>query len=178
MSRVGKLPVSIPSGVTVQVADGAVSVRGPKGNLSQALVDHVDVEVTDGHVAVTRHNNARQSRANHGLMRSLVANMVHGVSQGFQKQLEVIGVGYRADVRGKQLVMNLGYSHPVNYDIPDGVDISVDKQNVITIDGIDKQQVGHVAAEIRSWRRPDAYKGKGVRYKDERISLKAGKSAK
>ncbi len=178
MSRIGKLPVTIPSGVTVEVADGAVDVRGPKGQLSQRLVDHVSIEVEDGQLVVSRANEERRSRANHGLMRSLVANMVTGVSEGFSKQLQVIGVGYRADVRGRDLVLNLGYSHPVNYSIPDGIDIVVDKQGIITVSGVDKQQVGQVSAEIRAWRKPEPYKGKGVRYVGERITLKAGKSAK
>ena len=178
MSRIGKLPIGVPSGVTIQVAEAGVTVRGPKGELSRPLVDRVSVSVDDGEIVVARANDERQSRANHGLMRALIANMVHGVSQGFSKQLQVIGVGYRAEIKGKQLVMNLGYSHPIEYPIPDGIDIQADKQGVITVAGIDKQQVGQVAAEIRSFRRPDAYKGKGVRYVGEHISLKAGKSAK
>lgn len=178
MSRIGKLPVTIPSGVTVQVADGSVAVRGPKGELHQRMVDNISIDVEGDQALVTRANEERQSRANHGLMRSLLANMVTGVSQGFSKQLQVIGVGYRADVRGRELVLNLGYSHPVNYSIPDGIDIAVDKQGIITVSGVDKQQVGQVSAEIRAWRKPDSYKGKGVRYVGERITLKAGKSAK
>ena len=150
MSRVGNLPIPLPSGVTVEVASGSVSVKGPKGSLSQALVDHVGVDVAGGRVVVSRANDSRPSRANHGLMRSLVLNMVTGVSQGFEKKLSVIGVGYRAEVRGSKLVLNLGYSHPVEYAIPSGIKIDVDKQNVITVAGIDKQQVGQVAAEVRS----------------------------
>ncbi len=178
MSRIGKLPIAMPSGVTVQVGEQEVSVQGPKGKLSQALVSDVRVEIEDGHVVVHRENDARQTRANHGLMRALLANMVTGVSTGFAKKLQVIGVGYRADIKGKQLVLNVGYSHPVNYAIPDGITIEADKENVITVSGIDRQQVGQVAAEIRAFRKPDAYKGKGVRYVGEHISLKAGKSAK
>ena len=178
MSRIGKLPVALPSGVNVNVNEGAVSVRGPKGELTQALVNNVSIEVADAQAVVHRSDDSRQSRANHGLMRSLLANMVTGVTAGFSKQLQVIGVGYRADVKGKNLELNLGYSHPVSYAIPDGIDIAVDKQGIITIAGIDKQKVGQVAAEIRAWRRPDSYKGKGVRYVGEHISLKAGKSAK
>jgi len=177
MSRVGKNPVSIPSGVTVTVADGAVKVKGPKGELSQALVHGITAAVEDGSVVFSRPDESKQSRASHGLVRALVNNMVTGVSQGFEKKLEVIGVGYRADVKGSQLVMNLGYSHPINYDIPKGVAVDVDKQNVITIQGIDKQQVGQVAAEVRAFRSPDSYKGKGVRYQGEYIRLKTGKSA-
>ncbi len=178
MSRIGKLPIALPKGVSVDVLDAEVKVKGPRGELLQSLVDRVSVEVADGQLVVSRLDDARQSRANHGLMRSLLSNMVTGVSQGFKKELEVIGVGYRAAVKGKTLEMNLGYSHPVNYSIPDGIKIEVDKQGVIAIEGNDKQQVGQVAAEIRAWRKPDSYKGKGVRYKGEHVSLKAGKSAK
>jgi len=178
MSRIGKLPIALPSGVNVTVKDTEVEVKGPKGALTQALVDRVSVEVADNQLVVHRADEQRQSRANHGLMRSLLNNMVTGVSQGFKKELEVIGVGYRAAVKGKTLEMNLGFSHPVNYAIPEGIKIEVDKQGVISIEGVDKQQVGQVAAEIRAWRKPDSYKGKGVRYKGEHVSLKAGKSAK
>lgn len=178
MSRIGKLPIALPKGVTVDVKDAEVEVKGPKGALTQSLVDSVSVEVADDQLVVHRSDDARQSRANHGLMRSLLNNMVTGVSQGFKKELEIIGVGYRAAVKGKTLEMNLGYSHPVNYAIPEGIKIEVDKQGVISIEGTDKQQVGQVAAEIRAWRKPDSYKGKGVRYKGEHVSLKAGKSAK
>lgn len=178
MSRIGKLPVDIPSGVTVSVGSGDVTVKGPKGTLNQRLVTLVDVAVESGQVVVRRANESRQARANHGLMRSLINNMVEGVSKGFEKKLEVLGVGYRADVRGSKLVMNLGYSHPVEYEIPAGVAIDVDKTNKITITGADKQEVGQVAAVIRSFRKPDHYKGKGVRYLGERVRLKAGKSAK
>jgi large subunit ribosomal protein L6 len=177
MSRVGKNPIAIPSGVTVTVQGESVTVKGPKGELSQALVHGITASVADGQVVVSRPNDSKQSRASHGLVRALVNNMVTGVSQGFERKLEVIGVGYRADVKGTQLVMNLGYSHSINYDIPSGVAVSVDKQNVITIQGIDKQRVGQVAAEVRAFRSPDSYKGKGVRYQGEYIRLKTGKSA-
>ena len=177
MSRVGKNPVAIPSGVTVTVSDGAVTVKGPKGELKQSLVHGITASVEDGRVVFGRPDESKQSRSSHGLIRSLVNNMVTGVSKGFEKKLEVIGVGYRADVKGSKLVMNLGYSHPIEYDIPKGVAVSVDKQNVISIQGIDKQQVGQVAAEVRAFRRPDSYKGKGVRYQGEYIRLKTGKSA-
>jgi large subunit ribosomal protein L6 len=177
MSRVGKNPIAIPSGVIVTVQGESVTVKGPKGELSQALVHGITAAVADGQVVVSRPNDSKQSRASHGLVRALVNNMVTGVSQGFERKLEVIGVGYRADVKGSQLVMNLGYSHSINYDIPSGVAVSVDKQNVITIQGIDKQRVGQVAAEVRAFRSPDSYKGKGVRYQGEYIRLKTGKSA-
>jgi large subunit ribosomal protein L6 len=177
MSRVGKNPIALPSGVTVSVSGNSVKVKGPKGELSQELVHDITVAVEDGNVVVSRPDESRQSRASHGLIRSLVNNMVTGVSQGFEKKLEVIGVGYRADVKGPKLVMNLGYSHLIEYDIPTDIAVSVDKQNVISIQGIDKQQVGQVAAEVRAFRSPDSYKGKGVRYQGEYIRLKTGKSA-
>lgn len=177
MSRIGNKPLELPAGVTLTVADGEVRVSGPKGQLSQAIVPSVTVQVDGNQVVVERAGNGKQARAFHGLMRSLVGNMVEGVFSGFEKRLEIIGVGYRADVRGRQLVMNLGYSHPIEYDIPEGIEISVDKSTKVLIKGIDKQRVGQVAADIRAYRRPDAYKGKGVRYVGEHISLKAGKSA-
>jgi len=178
MSRIGKLPVPIPSGVTVTVASNEVQVKGPKGTLKHFLPAHVAVKVDGGRVLVDRHGDIRQARANHGLMRAVLRNMVQGVTQGFEKKLELHGVGFRAEVRGKSLVLNIGYSHPVEYAIPQGITMSVDKAGAILITGIDKQQVGQVAAEIRSFRKPDAYKGKGLRYAGEYIRLKAGKSAK
>lgn len=176
MSRIGKLPVDIPSGVTVTLGDD-ITVKGPKGTLTEHFVKLVDVKVEDNQVVVTRHDDSKPSRANHGLMRSLINNMVTGVSQGFEKKLQVIGVGYRAEVKGRKLVMNLGYSHPIEFDIPQGIDIEADKQNIITVRGASKQAVGQVAAVIRGYREPDHYKGKGVRYVDEYVRLKAGKSA-
>ena len=177
MSRIGKQPISIPSGVTVDVKDGIVSVKGPKGNLSQAIVAYVGVSVEGSEVICTRQDDSKPSRANHGLIRSLVANMVEGVSKGFEKKLSVLGVGYRADVKGQTLVLNLGYSHPIEFAIPSGINVEVDKANNIIIAGIDKQQVGQVAAVIRGYRTPDHYKGKGVRYFDEQVRIKSGKSA-
>lgn len=177
MSRVGKQPIELPGGVTCNVADGVVTVKGPKGQLTQSVIDRVSFDIEGSTVQVNRADESRPSRANHGLMRALVANMVEGVSKGFEKKLEVIGVGYRADVKGKNLVMNLGYSHLIEYAIPDGIEIAVDKQNTITVQGIDKQKVGQVAAEIRGFRKPDSYKGKGVRYSGEYIRIKTGKSA-
>jgi len=177
MSRIGKQPIVVPSGVTVALADGRVRVDGPKGSLSQALVEHVGLEVEGAEARLTRDGEAKQVRANHGLMRSLVQNMVTGVTVGFEKKLSVLGVGYRADVKGSTLVMQLGYSHPINFSIPAGVVIDVDKQNNIVVKGIDKQAVGQAAAEIRAFRKPDHYKGKGIRYADEYVRIKAGKSA-
>lgn len=177
MSRIGKKPVAIPAGVTVTVSDGAVTVKGPKGQLTQTLVDHVSVRVDGEQLLVERSGETRTARANHGLIRSLAQNMVIGVTAGFTKRLEVRGIGYRADVKGAKLVMNLGYSHLIEYDIPKDVAIEADRDNKILVSGIDKARVGQVAADIRSFRRPDRYKGKGVRYEGEYVSLKAGKSA-
>jgi large subunit ribosomal protein L6 len=178
MSRIGKQPVAIPTGVDVKILADSITVKGPKGSLSQHLVGLVDVKVENNEVICVRQNDSKPARANHGLIRSLISNMVDGVTQGFSKKLEVNGVGYRADVKGKNLVMNLGYSHPIEYSIPEGITIEVDKQNNITVSGCDKQQVGQVAAKIRSYREPDHYKGKGVRYSGEYVRIKAGKSAK
>ncbi|TVQ91752.1 MAG: 50S ribosomal protein L6 [Deltaproteobacteria bacterium] len=177
MSRIGRLPIPVPSGVTVKIDGDTVVVKGPKGELSSNLPEYTDAAVEGSEILITRSSDLRQARANHGLARALINNMVVGVSQGFQKSLEVIGIGYRADVKGNQLVLNLGYSHLVEYPIPDGISISVDKQNKVTVEGIDKQQVGQVAAVIRGFRKPDHYKGKGVRYSGEHVRLKAGKSA-
>lgn len=176
MSRIGKLPVDIPSGVSVTVGD-EIAVKGPKGSLTEKKVKLVDVKVEDNQVIISRADDSKPSRANHGLMRALINNMVVGVSQGFERKLQIIGVGYRAEVKGRKLVMNLGYSHPIEYDIPEGIDIEADKQNIITVRGASKQQVGQAAAVIRGYREPDHYKGKGVRYVDEHVRLKAGKSA-
>lgn len=177
MSRIGRMPVEVPSNVTITVGDDTVTVKGPKGELKQAIVPHVSIEVEDGQAVVTREGDLKQAKSNHGLMRSLLSNMVTGVHTGFTKELQILGVGYRADVRGKNLVMNLGYSHLIEFPIPQGIDISVDKSNKISVSGADKQQVGQVAAVIRGYRKPDHYKGKGVRYVDEYVRIKAGKSA-
>ncbi len=177
MSRIGRMPVDIPSGVSVDVKGEVITVKGPKGSLERPLAKYIDVNVDGSVLTVTRSSDIKQARSNHGMMRATINNMVVGVHAGFTKELEVIGIGYRADVKGKQLVLNLGYSHPINFDIPDGISISVDKNNKISVTGIDRQQVGQVAAVIRDFRKPDHYKGKGVRYSGEFILLKAGKSA-
>ncbi len=177
MSRIGKQPVAIPSGVTVTVGD-EITVKGAKATLTQAIVDErVSVKVEGDEVIVTRRDDSKPSRAFHGLMRSLIQNMVTGVTTGFEKNLSIQGVGYRANVQGSKLVMNLGFSHPVEFDIPQGISIEADKNNNLKITGADKQLVGHVAAKIRGFRPPDHYKGKGVRYTDEYVRIKAGKSA-
>lgn len=177
MSRIGKLPISIPSGVTITVDPDFITVAGSKGTLKQFTMEGVNVEVKDNEAIVTRVNDEPKNRAKHGLMRALLNNMVQGVSQGFSKKLEINGVGYRVALAGNGLKMNLGFSHEVNYALPQGVTATVE-QNTITVTGIDKQQVGQVAAEIRSLKKPEPYKGKGIKYTDERIIRKSGKSGK
>ena len=176
MTRIGKQPVSVPSGVKVRVADGSVFAEGPKGKVTQAIVPGTGVEANDNQLLVTRQNDERETRARHGLMRALLANAVTGVSQGFTKTLDVVGVGYRAEVKGRALHLALGNSHPVVFALPQGVDVAVEKNTRITVTGADRQLVGQVASEIRNLRRPDPYKGKGVRYSDERLRLKVGKA--
>lgn len=177
MSRVGKLPITVPSGVTITVDDDFITVNGPKGELKQFTMPGVKVSQNEGVLTVERENDERQNRSRHGLMRSLVNNMVTGVTQGFEKKLEINGVGYRVQQQGTDLKLNLGFSHDVVYKIPAGITASVE-QNVITISGNSKQQVGQVAAEIRALKKPEPYKGKGIKYVDERIIRKSGKSGK
>jgi len=176
MSRIGRKPIPVPAGVKVRVADGVVHAEGPKGKVSQAIVAGTGVEANDNQLQVTRNDDERQTRARHGLMRALLANAVQGVTQGFTKSLDVVGVGFRAEVKGRQLNMALGFSHPVVFAIPTGIDVAVEKNTRITVSGPDRQQVGQVASEIRNLRPPDIYKGKGVRYSDERLRLKVGKA--
>jgi large subunit ribosomal protein L6 len=175
MSRIGKQPVSVPSGVEVTIEGQMVKVKGPKGELQSLLLDLVEVSQGDGTVKVKPRQDTIPARAAWGLSRTLIANMVTGVTTGFTKSLEITGVGYRAALQGKALQLNLGYSHDVSYPIPDGITIVTPKPTEITISGIDKQQVGQVAAEIREWRKPEPYKGKGVRYAGEQIYRKQGK---
>lgn len=176
MSRVGNKPITIPAGVTVSVANKSVTVEGPKGSLTEPVQDFTKLDVAEGTVTVIRADDSKVARARHGLQRALLQNMVTGVQEGFKKQLEINGVGYKADVSGKTLKLALGFSHPVNFTIPEGIDVSVES-NVLTITGIKRQQVGQVAAEIRSLRKPEPYKGKGIKYIDEQIVRKAGKTA-
>lgn len=179
MSRIGKKPIDIPSGVTVAIDSRSVTVKGPKGQLSHTCAGNVAVAIEDGKVVVTRATETKADRALHGLLRSLLANMVTGVSQGFTRVLEIKGVGYRSQAKGNKLAFTLGYSHPVEFDLPAGIAATVDdKQTTITLTGIDKQLLGQVAAKLRELRPPDAYKGKGIRYAGERIKLKAGKTGK
>lgn len=177
LSRIGKLPIEIPSGVTITVDSGDVTVEGPKGKLTQFITPAVNVKVEDGVFTVEPKNESKEARSQHGLMRALVNNMVIGVTKGFEKKLEVNGVGFRVSGGGNSLEMSLGFSHPVKYQAPEGVDIKVEKMN-ITVSGISKQQVGQVAAEIRSLKKPEPYKGKGIKYADETILRKAGKTGK
>ncbi len=175
MSRVGKVPIPIPDKVQVTLKAGTIEVKGPKGTLQREVPPRVRVERQDGQLVVSPLGEERRDRALHGLARALIANMVQGVTEGFQKVLEIVGVGFRAALDGKHLVLELGYSHPVRYAIPKGIDIAVEKNTVLTIQGIDKQQVGDVAAEIRAFRPPEPYKGKGVRYRNEYVRRKEGK---
>ena len=176
MSRIGRQAIAIPRDSSVDVQESSVRVKGPKGSLSTDIAGQIAVEVVNGQVLVTRSSEDRKVKALHGLTRNLIANMVTGVTQGYQRKLEIRGVGYRADVKGRDLNLTLGFSHPVAFPIPEGIDISVEKQTLVTVSGIDKQLVGQVAADIRAYRPPDAYKGKGVRYLGEEIKLKAGKA--
>lgn len=177
MSRIGKLPITVPQGVTITVDQDTISVTGPKGSLSQFTMPGITVTQVEGLVTVTRESDAREHRSKHGLMRTLVSNMITGVTAGFEKKLEINGVGYKANMEGAKLKLALGFSHDVYYPVPTGINIVVE-QNVITISGIDKQQVGQVAAEIRALKKPEPYKGKGIKYSDERIIRKSGKSGK
>jgi len=177
MSRIGRKPISLPEAVTVEVAPGRVAVKGPKGELTQTLSADMKVEQSDGEVTVQRPTDRGEHRALHGLTRSLIANMVEGVTDGFEKRLEIQGVGYRAQLKGKNLEMALGYSHPVAIDAPDGIEFEVPQPTEVVVRGIDKQLVGQVAADIRKRRPPEPYKGKGVRYRDEQVLRKVGKRA-
>jgi len=178
VSRIGKKPIAIPSGVDIKVEDGIVTVKGPKGTLSQEIAPGITINVEDQVLSVTRANDDKEQRALHGLTRALIANMVEGVTNGFEKKLELVGVGYRAQMQGSKLVINIGYSHPVEVDPPQGISFEVPAPNKISVKGIDKQQVGDVAARIRDIRKPEPYKGKGIRYEGENVRRKAGKSGK
>ena len=177
MSRVGKQPISIPAGVKVGLEGGIIVAEGPKGRVEESLLEGLQVEVEDGVLTITRSDESGDLRAKHGLMRALVANAVHGVAQGFTKMLEIHGVGYRAQLKGKEIHLSLGYSHPVVFAVPEGIEAQVDeKAGKITISGANRQQVGQVAADIRSLKKPEPYKGKGIRYSDEIERRKVGKA--
>lgn len=180
MSRIGKNPIVIPSGVTVTVgADNLVTVKGAKGELSHKVNAEIKVEVKENEVVLTRPDDTPASKSLHGLNRTLVDNMVTGVTKGFEKRLEIIGVGFRANIQGKKLVLSLGFSHPVDFMIPEGITITQDEENknILIVQGIDKQKVGQCAANIRAHKKPEPYKGKGIRYVDEYVRRKAGKAA-
>jgi large subunit ribosomal protein L6 len=177
MSRVGKQPIQIPSGVTITVDDSKISVNGSKGSLEQMALPGLKITYRDDHILVERINDEAVNRARHGLMRTLLNNMVVGVSKGFEKKLEINGVGYRVAMQGADLKFNLGFSHDVIYKVPQGINVAIE-QNILTVSGIAKQQVGQVAAEIRALKKPEPYKGKGIKYVDERIIRKSGKSGK
>jgi large subunit ribosomal protein L6 len=177
MSRIGKKPIALPQGVSVEQIEGGLRVKGPKGTLAERLPDNIGFEVSDGQVVFTRPDEKKDNRALHGLARALVANMVQGVVEPWVKELEIQGVGYRADVSGNTLNLLLGFSHPVEIPVPDGLKVSVDRNVVIKIEGIDRQQVGQFAADLRSLRPPEPYKGKGIRYLGEQIRRKVGKAA-
>jgi large subunit ribosomal protein L6 len=176
MSRVGKKPVPVPKGVTVSVDGQLVKVKGPKGELSRSFRPEISVRTEDGQVLVERGSDAPQQRALHGLTRALIANMVEGVTRGYRKSLELVGVGYRAEKKGKSLVVTVGFSHPVDYPEPAGITLSAPSPTTIVVEGIDKEKVGQTAAELRSIRPPEPYKGKGIRYQGEQVRRKAGKT--
>ena len=179
MSRIGRMPIAIPAGVTVDVAENnKVTVKGPKGTLERVLPEEMTIKVEGSEVVVTRHNDLKKMKSLHGLTRTLIANMVKGVTDGYEKVLEINGVGYRAQKQGKKLVLSLGYSHPVEMEDPEGLETVVEGTNKITVKGIDKEKVGQFAAEIRDKRRPEPYKGKGIKYADEVIRRKVGKTGK
>ena len=175
MSRIGKVPVPVPAGVTASIADGLLTVKGPKGTLTLGLSDDIAYEVGEGLISVKPANDSKQARAFWGLQRTLVSNLVTGVTQGYTKILDITGVGYRATAQGKILKLQLGYSHDVNFDVPEGIEIKTPDNTTVEISGIDKQKVGQTAAEIRRWRKPEPYKGKGIRYRGEYIFRKEGK---
>jgi large subunit ribosomal protein L6 len=175
MSRTGKKPVTVPSGVTASIADGQLSVKGPKGTLAMPLADEVTYSVEDGKIAVQPANDTKRARAFWGMQRTLIANLVTGVTEGYTKKLLITGVGYRANAQGKTLKLQLGYSHDVDFAVPEGIEIKTPDNTTVEISGIDKQKVGQVAAEIRRWRKPEPYKGKGIKYAGEFIFRKEGK---
>ena len=179
MSRIGRMPIAIPAGVTVTIAEkNVVSVKGPKGELVRELPVEMEIKEEEGKIIVTRPNDLKRMKSLHGLTRTLIANMITGVTAGYEKKLEINGVGYRASKAGKKLTLNLGYSHPVEMEDPEGIETVMEGQNIIFVRGIDKEKVGQFAAEIRSMREPEPYKGKGIKYADEVIRRKVGKTGK
>jgi large subunit ribosomal protein L6 len=175
MSRIGKRPVAIPSGVTADIQDGTLTVKGPKGTLTMGLTDEIAYEVKEGEISVLPANDTKKARSYWGMQRTLVSNLVEGVTAGYTKVLDITGVGYRAQAQGKKLKLQLGFSHDVDIDVPEGLDVKTPDQTTVEISGIDKQAVGQFAAEIRRWRKPEPYKGKGIRYRGEFVFRKEGK---
>ena len=178
MSRIGKMPITVPSGVTVTIDGSTVTAKGPKGELSRTFRPIIKIEQDGDTITCTRPDDSREAKAQHGLVRTLIANMIEGVSNGFSKKLVLIGVGYRAALKGKNLEMQLGYSHPVNVECPEGITFECPQPTEIVVSGCSKEQVGQVAADIRKWRKPEPYKGKGIRYEGEYVRRKLGKAAK
>jgi large subunit ribosomal protein L6 len=178
MSRIGKLPIAVPAGVTFTQAGGSMSVKGPKGELSRGLATLVTVAQDGGNLVVTRVDDSRTARSNHGLVRALLNNMVTGVTKGFERRLEIQGVGFKAEAKGKSIQLALGYSHPIDFPFPEGITIDVDKGTKLVVKGCDRELVGETAAKLISLRAPDSYKGKGIRNEGQQIKLKAGKTAK
>ena len=178
MSRIGKRPIPIPSGITVDIKGSHVAVKGPKGSLSRELADLISIEKTGEEITVSPKNNSRTARQLHGLSRTLVANMIEGVFKGFEKRLQIIGVGYRAQAQGSKLTLNVGYSKPVEMQMPPGIQVAVEKNTDVIVTGIDKEVVGNISAKIRAVRPPEPYKGKGIRYQNEQVRRKAGKTGK
>lgn len=175
MSRIGKVPVALPGGVTAEIADGILSVKGPKGTLTLTMRTEISYTVEDGRIVVRPANESKSARAYWGMQRTLVSNLVTGVTEGYSKVLEITGVGYRATAQGRKLKLQLGYSHDVDYDVPEGIEVKTPDNTTVEISGVDKQKVGQVAAEIRRWRKPEPYKGKGIKYRGEYIFRKEGK---
>jgi large subunit ribosomal protein L6 len=179
MSRIGKKPIDIPAGVDIKLLDNSITVKGPKGELQWSLPSGAKASLADNKILVERENDLKKNKALHGLTRNLVANMVTGVTTGYQRVLEIVGVGYRAQVQGSKIVLSLGYSHPIEFNLPDGITAAVDqKQTQITLTGIDKQKIGQIAANLKTLRKTDIYKGKGIRHAGQRLKLKVGKTGK
>lgn len=178
MSRIGKLPIKLPRGVEFKMDGTLAKVKGPKGQLQRNLNENMEIKVSDGEIRITRPNDERLNRSLHGLTRALINNMVVGVTEGYSKTLNIVGVGYKVELKGNDLLLQLGFSHPINFPAPEGIEFQVDsKRSIITVNGIDKERVGQTAANIREFRPPEPYKGKGIMYVDERIKRKAGKAA-
>lgn len=179
MSRIGKKPIPVPNGITAEAKMPEIKVKGPKGELKMVVHESLNIEIKDGNIIITRKNDEIESRSVHGTTRTLINNMITGVTKGFEKKLEIQGVGYRATVQGKKLTLSLGFSHPVEFTSPDGITITIDqeKKNILTVAGINKQMVGEIAAKIRGLKKPEPYKGKGIRYLGEQVQRKAGKAA-